>query len=150
MSGQEKQAFRAPSAVEAAFNRTLGFLVGLGIGPSYMRLLETRGRKTGRTYSTPVNLLEIRGKTYLLAPRGRTQWVRNAEAAHEVTLRRGSTRRKARLRALADSDKPEVLKAYLDQYKSQVQKFFPVQAGSPAEAFRTIAADYPVFELLPA
>jgi hypothetical protein len=66
----KSEAFQKPSAVEAAFNRALGFLVGLGLGPRYMQLLQVRGRKTGRIYSTPVNLLELGGKTYLVAPRG--------------------------------------------------------------------------------
>ena len=143
-------AFRKPTPAEVAFNRTLGFLVGLGIGPSYMRLLQVSGRKTGRMYSTPVDLLELRGKTFLVAPRGRTQWVRNAEAAGEITLKRGSTRENYRLRSLAENDKPEILKAYLDRYASQVQRYFPVRAGSPPEAFREVAANYPVFELIPA
>ena len=143
-------AFRKPTPMEAAFNRMLGFLVGVGIGPSYMRLLQVRGRKTGRMYSTPVDLLELRGKTFLVAPRGRTQWVRNAEAAGEIMLKRGSTRQKYRLRALPDGEKPEILKAYLDRYASQVQRYFSVRAGSPPEAFREIAANYPVFELIPA
>src|SRR6266481_3052195 len=66
-------AFRKPSAVEAFFNRAFGFPVGLGIAPGYMRLLQVRGRKTGRSYSSPVNLLQVDGKAYLVAPRGRTQ-----------------------------------------------------------------------------
>jgi hypothetical protein len=48
-----------------------------------------------------------------------------------------------------DADKPEILKLYLDSYRSAVQRFFPVRAGSPAESFRQIASNYPVFELLP-
>src|SRR6202035_4806064 len=95
-----------PSAVTAVFNRALGFLVGLGIGPGYMQLLQVRGRKTGRVYSTPVNLLRVDGKLYLVAPRGRTQWVRNAEAPAEIVLKRGSTRRKYRLRPIPDVEKP--------------------------------------------
>jgi deazaflavin-dependent oxidoreductase (nitroreductase family) len=139
-----------PSSVAAFFNRLFGFLVGLGIGPRYMQLLQVRGRKTGRIYSTPVNLLQLGGKLYLVAPRGRTQWVRNAEVTGQVTLKRGRTERKYRLRPVPDSEKPEILKLYLDSYKSAVQRFFPVRAGSPATAFREIAAKYPVFELLPA
>lgn len=150
MSDRKMPEFRAPTPVEAAFNRALGFLVGLGIGPRYMQLLEVRGRKTGRIYSTPVDLLEFRGKLYLVAPRGRTQWVRNAEAAGEITLRKGSTRRRYRLRSVPDSEKPEILKLYLDRYASQVQRYFPVAAGSPAEVFRELASNYPVFELIPA
>ena len=146
----KSEAFRKPSAVEAAFNRALGFLVGFGIGPSYMQLLQVQGRKTGRIYSTPVNLLEFGGKTYLVAPRGRTQWVRNAETAKEITLKRGNTRRRFRLRTLPDREKPELLKAYLERYASQVQRYFSVRAGSPAEAFRGAAAEYPAFELIAA
>jgi deazaflavin-dependent oxidoreductase (nitroreductase family) len=143
-------AFRKPSAVEALFNRVLGFLVGLGVGPDYMQLLQVRGRKTGRVYSTPVNLLQVDSKLYLVAPRGKTQWVRNAEAAGEVVLKRGNTLRKYRLRPIPNAEKPEILKSYLERYKSAVQRYFPVPAGSPDAAFRDIASNYPVFELLPA
>jgi deazaflavin-dependent oxidoreductase (nitroreductase family) len=142
--------FRKPSAPEALFNRLFGFLVGLGIGPSYMQLLQVRGRKTGRVYSSPVNLLQVGGTLYLVAPRGRTQWVRNAEATGEIVLKRGRARRTYRLRPIPDSEKPETLKWYLDSYKSAVQRYFPVPAGSPAAAFRDIAPNYPVFELHPA
>jgi hypothetical protein len=125
--------FRPPTPAEAFFNRAFGFLVGLGIGPKYMYLLQVRGRKTGHIYSSPVNLIEIGGKRSLVAPRGRTQWVRNAEATGEVTLKM----------------KPEMLKLYLDSFPGAVQRFFPVPARSPAEAFRDLARNYPVFELLP-
>jgi len=141
-------SFRKPSLLEAFFNRALGFLVGLGIGPSYMQLLQVRGRKTGHLYSTPVNMLQVAGKPYLVAPRGRTQWVRNAETTGEILLKRGRQQRKHRLRPVPDVEKPEILKLYLDSYKSAVQQYFPVAAGSPATAFREIAANYPVFELL--
>ena len=143
-------SFRKPSLLEAFFNRALGFLVGLGIGPSYMQLLQVRGRKTGRLYSTPVNMLQVAGKPYLVAPRGRTQWVRNAEATGEILLKRGRQQRKHRLQPVPDVEKPEILKLYLDIYKSQVQRYFPVPAGSPPAAFRETATNYPVFELLPA
>ena len=44
--------FREPSAGEKFFNCLFGFLVGLGLGFSYNYLLEVRGRKTGKIYST--------------------------------------------------------------------------------------------------
>jgi deazaflavin-dependent oxidoreductase (nitroreductase family) len=142
-------AFRKPSAAEAFFNRALGFLVGLGIAPGYVWLLQVRGRKTGRIYSTPVNLLQVGDKKYLVAPRGRTQWVRNAETTGEVVLKRGRARNKYRLRPIPDAEKPEILKLYLDSYRSAVQRYFPLPAASPAAAFRDIASNYPVFELVP-
>jgi deazaflavin-dependent oxidoreductase (nitroreductase family) len=141
-------AFRSPTAGERVFNRIFGFLVGIGVGFRHNYLLQVRGRKSGKTYSTPVDLLEMDGRKFLVAPRGRTQWVRNAEAAGEVTLKKGSTRLKFRLRPLSDTEKLPVVKAYLDAFKREVQQFFPVPAGSPVEAFRDLAPSYPAFELL--
>ncbi len=142
-------SFRAPTAGERVFNRIFGFLVGLGLGFSYNYLLQVRGRKSGKIYSTPIDLLELSGKRFLVAPRGHTQWVRNAEAAGEVTLKKGSKRERFGLRALSDEEKPEILKAYLDQFRREVQTYFPVPAGSPAEAFRGLLQSYPAFELIP-
>jgi deazaflavin-dependent oxidoreductase (nitroreductase family) len=142
-------AFRPPSTVESILNRVFGFLVGLGLGPAYCYLLHVRGRKSGKIFSTPVNLFELRGKKFLVAPRGRTQWVRNAEAAGEITLKKGSSQR-FQLRAIPEAEKPEILKTYLDLFRRDVQRFFTVPAGSPMEAFVEIASNYPAFELLPA
>ncbi len=143
-------SFRAPSAGERVFNRIFGVVVGLGWGFSYNYLLQVRGRKSGKVYSTPIDLLVRNGERFLVAPRGRTQWVRNAEAAGEITLKRGKLQQKFRLRALSDQEKPEILKAYLDQFKREVQRYFPVAAGSPVEAFRKLVGSYPAFELIPA
>jgi deazaflavin-dependent oxidoreductase (nitroreductase family) len=111
-----------------------GFLVGLGLGFSYNYLLQVRGRKSGKLYSTPIDLLEQNGKRYLVAPRGRTQWVRNAEAAGEIILKKGGRRERFRLSPLPDTEKPAILKAYLDSFKKEVQTYFPVPAGSPVES----------------
>jgi deazaflavin-dependent oxidoreductase (nitroreductase family) len=142
--------FRQPTSGEKIFNRVYGFLVGIGIGFSYNYLLEVRGRKSGKLYSTPIDLLELDGKRYLVAPRGRTQWVRNAEAAGQVTLKKGSKRLNYRLRALSDAEKPRIVKAYLDTFKREVQRYFPISAGSPVEAFVELNESYPAFELLAA
>ena len=142
-------AFREPTAVEKLFNRAFGFLVGLGIAPRDYYLLQVRGRKSGRIYSTPVNPLERKGKRFRVAPRGRAQWVRNAESAGVVTLKRGGSRLQFRLRALPNQERPEILKEYLDRFSSTVQRYFPVPKGSPPQAFANLAEQYPVFELLP-
>ena len=52
------------------------------------------------------------------------------------------------VREITDADKPEVIKAFLDRFKSQVQRFFDVPAGSPSDAFRATASRTPVFELI--
>src|SRR5439155_18365057 len=79
--------FIRPNVVERTFSRVFVFLVGtFGLGLSHHYLLEVRGRRSGRLYSTPVNLLEQAGRRFLISPRGETQWVRNARVAGAVTL----------------------------------------------------------------
>jgi deazaflavin-dependent oxidoreductase (nitroreductase family) len=146
--GSSSPAFRQPTTFERLFNRVFGFLVGMGVGFKYNYLLQVRGRKSGKLYSTPIDLLELSGRRYLVAPRGQTQWVRNAQAAEEVALKKGSFQQSFRLRPIADGDKPPLLKAYLENFKKEVQRYFPIAAGSDVEAFEGIAADYPVFELI--
>jgi hypothetical protein len=141
-------AYEAPSAVERVFNRIFGALVGLGLGLRHNYLLQVRGRTTGRILSVPVNVLELDGRRWLVAGRGRTHWVRNAEVAGEVVLRRGRRKERCRLRVVADADKLRILGAYLDRFRTTVQRYFPVKAGSPAADFAAIAGRYPVFELL--
>ena len=140
--------FNKPSAIDRFINRAFGLLVKIGLGLAHNYLLEVRGRKSGRTYSTPVNLLERGGKQYLVAPRGYTQWVRNVAANGEASLVRGSKRRQVFLKPIDVEAKADILKEYLDRYKTTVQRYFPIEAGSPAEAFRPLAARYPVFEVI--
>lgn len=142
----EPRKYSPPSSFEKIFNRSLGIIAALGLGPSYVYQLRVKGRKSGKLYSTPVSLLEIEGKQFLVAPRGRTQWMRNAEVAGEVVLKRRSARR-FRLRPLAEPEKAPVLKTYLSRYKTAVQRFFPVAPDAPLDDFARIAPDYPVFEL---
>jgi hypothetical protein len=141
--------YQPPSPFEALFNRTFGFLASLGLAPNFIYQLEVRGRKSGKLYRSPVNLMEIAGKKILVAPRGRTQWVRNAEASNEIILKRASYHQSFSLNPIPDAEKPPILKEYLDRYASAVKKFFPVPPNSHAESFRPIASNYPVFQLIP-
>jgi deazaflavin-dependent oxidoreductase (nitroreductase family) len=142
-----KPYFLKESRIDRIFNRFFGFLVGLGIGAGYSYVLETRGRKTGRIYSTPVNLLDIDGHRYLVAVRGETGWVRNARAAGSICLKKRGTKMDLRVREVAINARPPILREFLDRYASQVQRFYPVPKGSPVEAFQEMASQAPVFEL---
>ncbi len=143
------ERFERPNALEQLFSKLFGLLVGLGFGLSHNYLLEVRGRRSGRWYSTPVNVLDQNGRRFLVAGRGYTQWVRNALASGTISLKRGWKREEFRIHPVPDEEKPEILKAYLDRFKLTVQRYFPVPAGSPANAFSALATRYPVFELLP-
>jgi deazaflavin-dependent oxidoreductase (nitroreductase family) len=140
--------FNQPTTVDRAINKVFGVFVGLGLGLRHNYLLQVRGRKSGRVYSTPVDVLDRDGKRYLVAPRGYTQWVRNAIASGAVSLKKGRRSEEFDVRSLSEDEKPEILKSYLDRYKLTVQRYFPVPAGSPTEAFRPLSEEYPVFELI--
>ncbi len=143
----EVKAFQRPSRIEALFNRLIGKLVELGMGPKYMRVLDVCGRKSGRVFSTPVNLLELGGVQYLVAPRGNTHWVRNARAAGQVRLRRGRSSFNYRVEEIPKPDRPDVLKEYLNRYAREVQRYFSVENGADRDAFLAVAAEHPVFRL---
>jgi deazaflavin-dependent oxidoreductase (nitroreductase family) len=140
--------FTPPNPVERLSNKVFGFLVGLGLGLRHNYVLQVRGRKTGRIYSTPVNILEMDGKRFLVAPRGQTQWVRNAQVSGNVSLKKGFKSEQFRLRTIPDEEKLEILKKYLDSFSTTVQRYFPIPAGSPPAAFQPLAARYPIFELI--
>lgn len=138
-----------PSGVELVFGRVLKALVWLGVIRGHFHVLEVRGRKTGRTLSLPVDPLDLNSHRYLVCARGEANWVRNARAAGEVVLARALHRRRYVVRELPPEMRPPILKAYLDRYASEVQRFFPVPKGSAVAAFEALAPRYPVFELLP-
>ena len=140
-------SFQKPSAIERLFNRVFGLLVGLGLGLSHNYVLQVRGRKTGRMYSTPVNLLYVDGEKYLVAPRGEAHWVRNARASGEIWLKKAFRREHFLVKELSAHERPVLLKEYLERYRTTVQRYFTVPVGSDEEAFEGISERHPVFRL---
>jgi deazaflavin-dependent oxidoreductase (nitroreductase family) len=145
---QSKQ-FLKPNLAERVFNRLFGAAVGFGLGLSHNYLVEVKGRVSGKRYMTPVDVVELDGRRYLVAPRGETNWVRNARAAGGLTLRKGSYRAEFRVREVGVGERPAILKAYLDRFATTVQRYFPVPRGCPSSEFVPVADRYPVFELIP-
>lgn len=132
------------------FNPSVAALTRWGISLWGSRVLVVPGRVSGEPRSTPVNVLELDRRRYLVAPRGRTQWVLNVRAAGGCTLRVGRRLEEVRLRELADEDKPEVLRAYLQRWKWEVGQFFDgVGPESSNAELLAIAARHPVFEIRP-
>jgi deazaflavin-dependent oxidoreductase (nitroreductase family) len=145
---RDEVTFLKPSSVERLFNQGFALLLRLGIGLRHNYILEVRGRKSGRIYSAPVDVLDYGGRRYLVCGRGLSQWVRNAQAAGRVALVKGSQRIDFAVRAIPDAEKPAIIKAYVEGFKLTVQRYFPVAAGSPVADFEPIAKRYPVFELI--
>src|SRR5690242_4328581 len=64
--------------------------VGPLLGPN--ALITIRGRKSGEPRTTPVALVEIGGKRWVIGTFGETNWVRNLRAAGQATLTIGRLR----------------------------------------------------------
>lgn len=97
----------------------------------------------------PVNPLEIDGQTFLVAPRGHTQWVRNLRAAGTGRLRRGRRRVVFVATELADADKAPIIRAYLEEWAFEVGKFFDgITKDSTDVELAAVAAGFPVFHIV--
>jgi len=130
------------------FNRIVSGLTRAGVSVWGSRVLEVPGRTTGEPRRTPVNLLELDGARYLVAPRGHTQWVRNMRVSGGGTLLLGRRREPFRATEVDDDAKPPVLRAYLRRWKAEVGMFFDgVGPDSPEADLRRVAPDHPVFRL---
>ena len=129
-------------------NRLVVLLTRAGLSFWGSRVLAVRGRKSGEWRTTPVNVLTHDGTRYLVAPRGHTQWVRNLRAVGTGELRLGRRNEAFAATELRDSEKPEILRAYLKRWKFEVGAFFEgVDADAPEAELLRIAPGYPVFRI---
>src|ERR1700741_3688332 len=128
---ESARSYLRPGAFERIFGRILACCVRIGLIRGHFYVLEVRGRKSGRTLSLPVDLLDLDGHRYLVCARGDSNWVRNARAAGEVVLVRAMRRRRYAVREIPPGMRSPILKAYLDRFTGEVQRFFPVRKGSP-------------------
>src|SRR5581483_1913894 len=106
------------------FNRSVAVATRLGISVWGSRILRVRGRTSGEWRQTPVNLLTVGGRRYLVAPRGVTQWVRNLRVAGGGELMLGRRTERFVATEVADADKDDILRAYLRRWKAEVGAFF--------------------------
>ena len=133
------------------FNGVARALTGLGVSLYGSRNLAVRGRKSGEWRVVPVNLLVCDGERYLVAPRGEAHWVRNLRAARGGELRLGRRSEPFRAVEVSDADKPPILRAYLERWRFEVDRFFEGLAADPSDDdLRRVAGRYPVFRIEPA
>jgi len=130
------------------FNKLVQFLTRAGLSVRGSRELRVRGRTSGEWRKVPVNLLHHGDARYLVAPRGRTQWVRNIEAAGTGELRVGRRIEEFRAVPVADADKVDILRDYLHHWKMEVGVFFDGVGPYSSDAeLAAIAPGYPVFKV---
>ena len=140
----------APKGAAHAFNSFAKWLTARGVSLAGSRVLAVRGRKSGETRTTVVNLFTHEGERYLLAPRGHTQWVRNLRAAGEGELRLGRRAERFVPVEVADADKPPLIRIYLRKWAWETGAFFDgLKADSPEADVAAAAPGFPVFRIVP-
>lgn len=111
-------------------------------------VLETKGRISGVWRATPVRLLELDGRRYLVALQGETQWVRNLKVQGGGRFRQGSRITDFRAMELADEAKLPVMRAYFKRWWAQSASLTTVTSpNAPDEEINRAASLHPVFML---
>lgn len=139
-----------PNWVATALNRCSAAVHALGIAPNYLVTLEVRGRRSGRTISLPLVMAVVEGERYLVSMLGaEVDWVRNVKAAGgNVTLCHGR-REEVRLEEVPADPRAAVLKAYLRRAPG-ARPHLPIHMDAPLSEFEQVAAQFPVFRIVPA
>lgn len=138
-----------PGALARLLNRAWAIAHARGIAPDYLVTLEVAGRRSGRAISFPLVMASVEGERYLVSMLGtEVAWVRNVRAAAgRAVLRHGRTEQ-VRLEEIPPERRAPVLKAYL-QRAPGARPHIPVDKDAPVENFEAIAAQIPVFRVLP-
>ena len=152
-----ERSYRRPSRLRVHFFDPLArFMIGRGLAPggnsqdgSGMRVLEVRGRKTGRWYQRPVVVGAVDGRRYIVSLWGESQWARNLRANAAAKLRVGSRIEPIEGHELKNEDeKAGVLLAICRKYPSVFRRYFKVDPKQVTlEQARELATRYPVFRI---
>jgi deazaflavin-dependent oxidoreductase (nitroreductase family) len=125
-------------------NRMMAAMTTRGFGPKGTYVLTVTGRKTGLPRSTPVAILHHGDERWLVSPYGVVDWVRNARAAGQVTLRRGGDVETVGVTEVGPEQAGPVLKRYVEK-NGIVRPYFDSAPGASTEDFAAEAAGHPVF-----
>jgi deazaflavin-dependent oxidoreductase (nitroreductase family) len=118
--------------------------LGFPLGNTY--LLTVKGRRTGREYSTPVNLAVRDGQRYLVAPYGQVNWVHNARAAGNVTISRGRKYEVLPITELEPAEAAPILKQYVNDVPI-VRPYIDASVDDPLQRFEAEVETHPIFRL---
>jgi deazaflavin-dependent oxidoreductase (nitroreductase family) len=134
------------------YRHTVYPIIELNVGPLGIplrgaALLTVTGRKTGKPRTVVVYPLNFNGQRYLVAPRGKTEWVRNLRAAGTAELRRGRRRRRIVATEVPDTEKPPLFRAYLDRWYMEAGSEFGVPKAATLEELAAVAPRHPVFRI---
>lgn len=135
-----------PGVVESA--RVPSRLLALGVPLGPLRLVETRGRRSGEPRTVPVVTVRHAGARWLVSPFGDAAWVLNVRANGEARL--GRRRRPAVRLTEVDGDlRVAVLRRYRRVYRAigYVRTAFAETPLADDAAMRHHAGRHPVFRI---
>ncbi len=149
-SGQIPRYRRSSWILQHVINPLTRFTVGsMGMDDrNGTRILEVKGRTSGRWRSTPVRLLEVGGQRYLVAPQGETDWVRNLRTQGAGRIQIGSHVEEFRAIELTNEAKLSALRAYFTRFWSLAAPMTTVTSpGAPDQEYAAAAPMHPVFRI---
>lgn len=131
---------------QRAINRVYRQLTLWGLGARYRHILTVAGRTSGLPRSTPVDVMEVGGERYLVAPYGEVNWVRNLRVARAATLRRGRRIQVYDAREVAPEDAVPAIRAYVRSVKV-TRSYWDIDDDATDDQVREEARRHPVFRL---
>jgi deazaflavin-dependent oxidoreductase (nitroreductase family) len=135
-----------PTRIGRLVNRVAGWSSGLGLSSTAARL-EVRGRASGRTRSTPVVVVTVDGRRYLVSMLGpESDWVRNVEAAGGAAVLRQGRRVKVHLERVPPAERGPILREYV-RIATSGRHHLPVGVGAPLSEYQAVAERYPVYRI---
>lgn len=78
-----------------------------------VRVLETRGRASGRTRQTPLGVIRAGGVSYLVAPNANRDWVANLDVTPDCALRTSEGTQPQRAARVAGEEAVGAISTYL-------------------------------------
>lgn len=141
---------RTAGRAERLAGTLIAWLVDRGVNLAGAQTLTVRGRTSGEPRRAPVNPIVVGDAEYLVAPRGNTQWSRNARVNPDAQLRRGRRVREVRLHEVTDADvKTTVIADYLRRWGWEVGRLLPAGLTPDADTavIRRYLDELPVFEV---
>ena len=125
-------------------NAVFRAMTSLGVGASYRYVLTVPGRKTGRLYSTPVDVITVDSERWLVAGYGPANWVRNVRVAGEATLNRGRHSQRFKVEEARATDAVPVLRKYISEIRV-TRPYFDATQDSTDEDLAAELPRHPVF-----
>lgn len=140
--------YNRPTGLTRASNGFMSWLSAHGIGPKKMVQLEVKGRKSGLPRTVAVNEVNVNGQRYLVAPRGETEWARNARVNPGAVIKRRKSEN-VTLSELPTNERAPIIQAYLRENAWVTKREFGIDPKAPINEFEAIADKHPVFKITP-